>query len=143
MRVGNSLVGIQLIDADGTKKFLYGQRTIGATHSFKAGYNGLNVVCEGYATALSIKAALTSMRRPYALHVCFSAGNMKKVAATLKPGLVISDNDESRTGELAAKSIGWPYWMSDNIGEDANDFHNRVKLFTFSQSLKKSIMLCR
>ena len=143
MWVGNYLVGLQVIEADGAKKFLYGQRTSNATHSFKAGYNGLNVVCEGYATALSVKAALTSMRRPYALHVCFSAGNMKKVSATLKPGLVIADNDESRTGELAAQAIGWPYWMSDKIGEDANDFHNRVKLFAFSQSLKKSIMLCR
>jgi putative DNA primase/helicase len=78
---------------------------------------------------------MKQMKRRYNLHVCFSAGNMVKVAATLEPGLVIADNDESGTGERVAKEIGWPYWISDKVGEDANDYHQRLGLFAFTQSL--------
>ena len=53
MRCGGSLVGLQQIWQDGTKKFLYGQRTTGAV--FKFDNKGLNVLCEGYATAFSIQ----------------------------------------------------------------------------------------
>jgi putative DNA primase/helicase len=64
---------------------------------------------------------------------------MKKIASTIKSGVVIADNDESKTGERVAQEIGWPYWMSDQAGEDANDTHLRVGLFNFSQSLLKSL----
>jgi putative DNA primase/helicase len=64
---------------------------------------------------------------------------MKKIASTIKSGVVIADNDESKTGERVAQEIGWPYWMSDQVGEDANDTHLRVGLFNFSQSLLKSL----
>ena len=40
-------------------------------------------------------------------------------------------------GERVAKEIGWKYWMSDKVGEDANDTHNRVGAFAFGQSLLK------
>jgi len=49
--------------------------------------------------------------------------------------LVVADNDLSGTGERVAKEIGWNYWISEKPGEDANDFHQRVGLFRFSQSL--------
>lgn len=138
MRVDGSLVGCQIIDADGTKKFLFGQRTSGAEFCFDN--KGPHILCEGYATALSIRAALKSMKRRYTLHVCFSAGNMKKIASTIQePGLIVADNDASATGERTAKEIGWPYWLSDVVGEDANDTHQRVGLFKFSQSLVKSL----
>jgi len=137
MRLNGSLMGCQLIDIDGTKKFLYGQRTAGAEFCFNN--KGHHILCEGYATALSIRAAMKSLKRRYTLHVCFSAGNMKKVASTLKGGLIVADNDESGTGERMAKEIGWPYWISDKVGEDANDTHQRVGLFRFSQSLLKSL----
>lgn len=137
MRLGQNLVGCQLIDPDGGKKFLYGQRTAGAEFCFNN--KGPHILCEGYATALSIRAAMKSLKRRYTLHVCFSAGNMKKIASTLEGGLIVADNDESRTGEKTAQEIGWPYWMSDKVGEDANDAHQRLGLFKFSQSLLKSL----
>jgi len=137
MRVGNNLVGCQLIDQEGKKKFLYGQRTSGAEFVFNN--KGHHILCEGYATALSVRAALKALKRRYTIHVCFSAGNMKKVASTLNGGMVIADNDESQTGEKAAKDIGWPYWMSEIVGEDANDAHKRLGLFRFSQGLVKSL----
>jgi hypothetical protein len=42
-----------------------------------------------------------------------------------------------------AKEIGWPYWMSDQVGEDANDFHMRLGLFKFTQSLTPLLNLVR
>ena len=138
MRCGKSLVGLQQIWADGTKKFLYGQRTNGATFTFDN--KGMNILCEGYATALSVRAAMKQLKRRYTIHVCFSAGNMIKVAAGLESGLVIADNDKSGTGQQAAAEIGWPVWMSDRETEDANDFHRRIGLFKFSQSLTHSML---
>jgi putative DNA primase/helicase len=137
MRCGKSLVGIQQIWENGTKKFLYGQRTSGATFTFDN--KGINIVCEGYATALSVRAAMKQLKRRYTIHVCFSAGNMVRVAEGLEQGIVIADNDESGTGQRAAADIGWPVWISDQVGEDANDAHNRMGLFEFSQSLTRSM----
>jgi putative DNA primase/helicase len=98
---------------------------------------GIHILCEGYATGLSIQEAFKKMSRRYTIHVCFSAGNMKKIAADLKPGIVVADNDASGTGERVAKEVGWKYWMSDVVGEDANDTHVRLGNFTFGQSLLK------
>lgn len=138
MRVGGNLVGLQQIDEDGGKKFLYGQRTNNATFTFDN--KGINVLCEGYATALSVRLAFKQMKQRYTLHVCFSAGNMAKVAAGLEPGLLIADNDASGTGQRVAEESGWKYWLSDRVGEDANDFHQRVGLFQFTQSLTRSML---
>lgn len=138
MRMGGNLVGLQQIWPDGTKKFLYGQRTAGAV--FKFDNRGMNVLCEGYATALSIRSALKQLKTRYTIHVCFSAGNMARVAEQLESGLVVADNDASGTGQKVAAAIGWPTWMSDREGEDANDYHRRAGLFAFSQSLHRSML---
>jgi putative DNA primase/helicase len=141
MRVAGNLVGLQQIDQDGGKKFLYGQRTNNAVFTFDN--KGMNVLCEGYATALSVRLAFKQMKQRYTLHVCFSAGNMAKIAAGLEPGLLIADNDASGTGQRVAEESGWKYWLSDRIGEDANDFHQRVGLFGFTQSLTQSMLSSR
>jgi putative DNA primase/helicase len=138
MRVSGNLVGLQQIDEDGGKKFLYGQRTSNAVFTFDN--KGMNVLCEGYATALSVRLAFKQMKQRYTLHVCFSAGNMAKVAAGLEPGLLIADNDASGTGQRVAEESGWKYWLSDRVGEDANDYHQRVGLFRFTQSLTQSML---
>jgi putative DNA primase/helicase len=138
MRIGKSLVGLQQIWPEGNKRFLYGQQTNGATFTFDN--KGMNIVCEGYATALSVRAAMKQLKRRYTLHVCFSAANMVRVAAGLEPGLVIADNDRSGVGQAAASEIGWPIWMSDMVNEDANDFHQRLGLFELSQSLTHSML---
>ena len=139
MRVGYKIVGCQIINEEGGKKFLFGQRTSGAAFIFDN--RGPNILCEGYATALSVKAAMKALKRRYTLHVCFSAGNMKKVADTLPGGFVVADNDASRTGQNTAEQIGWPYWMPDTEGMDANDTHQRDGLFKFSQSLGRRLSL--
>ena len=138
MRVDGHLVGCQLINIDGTKKFLYGQRTSMAEFVFDN--KGVHILCEGYATALSIRKALKNMKKRYTIHVCFSAGNMVKIASSIeKPGVVVADNDESGTGERVAKEIGWPYWMSDVVGEDYNDAHQRLGLFKVAYPLARLV----
>lgn len=138
MRYGGNLVGVQQIWPDGRKRFLFGQRTAGAAFTFDN--KGMNILCEGYATALSIRSAFKQLKQRYTIHVCFSAGNMARVAEQLEPGLVVADNDASGTGQQVASDIGWPTWISDRVGEDANDYHRRAGLFAFSQSLTQSML---
>ena len=140
MRVGHRLVGCQLIREDGSKKFLFGQRTSNAEYIMDA--KGPHILCEGYATALSIKQALMTLKRKFTLHVCFSAGNMKKIAETLPGGFIVADNDLSLTGQKTAEEIGWPWWMPPEIG-DFNDFAQQVKTFKASQALNKMFNLSR
>ena len=76
MRVGDAIVGCQLIDVDGNKRFLKGQQTAGA--SFIIDNKGIDVWCEGFATAMSVRATMAAMKERYRIHVCFSASNMVK-----------------------------------------------------------------
>lgn len=138
MRVEKNLVGVQLIDEAGGKKFLTGMRSAGAEYVIDN--KGPHFLCEGYATALSLRAILKNWKRRYTIHVTFSAGNMLKIAATLPGGFVIADNDLSGTGERVAKEIGWPYWMSPEIG-DCNDHHLREGLFKTGQSILSALPL--
>jgi len=137
MRIGSNLVGLQMIDEEGNKKFLYGQRTSFAQFVFDN--KGIHVLCEGYATGLSIRAVLKQLKRRYTLHICFSANNMEKVASTLPGGFVVADNDLSGTGEKVAKKIGWAYYMPP--AGDFNDFLVDQWLFNSSQALGKSMPL--
>lgn len=141
MRRGSEIVGCQLIKPDGDKKFLFGQRSGGAEFVF--GQHGTHVLCEGFATALSARAVLRNLKVAHVVHVTFSAGNMKKVAEALSGGVVLADNDASGTGEKVAREIGWPYWMSDVVGEDFNDTHQRLGLFPLAMQLKQVMQRCR
>lgn len=134
MRRGRDLVGLQMIDIEGGKKFLFGQRSGGA--EFILGQKGMHVLCEGFATALSAQVVLRNLKIPYSIHVTFSAGNMKRIAQGLPGGVVLADNDASGTGERVAQEIGWPYWMSDVVGEDFNDAHLRLGTFALAMRLK-------
>lgn len=140
MRVGDRLVGCQLISEDGSKKFLYGQRSSLAEFVFNN--HGTHIYCEGYATALSVRLALKNRKIRYTIHVCFSANNLLKIAKSIGMGLVVADNDRSGTGERVAQESGLPYWISDVVGEDGNDYHQRMGLFRFSQGLASKLLEC-
>ena len=93
-------------------------------------------LCEGYATGLSILAALRSVGLRASVLVCFSAGNLVTVAPAIRgKGFVFADNDRSEAGERAAQQTGLPYCMSDRVGEDANDLHMRAGLMAVCQHL--------
>jgi putative DNA primase/helicase len=141
MRVGHHLVGCQIIDESGSKKFLAGQRTSNAAFTFDN--KGDHILVEGYCTALSVRAAMKALKRRYTLHVCFSAGNLIKVAATLPRGYVIADHDKpnptngTRAGHEVVKKVGWPFFMPEQEGMDFNDLHQSTSLFKCSQALDK------
>jgi putative DNA primase/helicase len=132
MRVAGVLSGVQLIDRCGNKKFLKGQRANGAEYVF--GSRGLDVWCEGYATARSISECLSMAGMLVKVHACFSAGNLKRMA---KSGFVVADNDASQTGENAAQATGLPYWMPDAVGTDFNDLHKEIGTFAAGMKLRK------
>jgi len=85
---------------------------------------------EGYATGLSLLAALRSVGLHASVVVCFSASNLIAVADQI-PGIryVYADNDVSKTGENAAIQTGLPWTMADQVGYDANDLHKNNGLF--------------
>jgi putative DNA primase/helicase len=137
MRMNNNLVGVQLIDEQGGKKFLQGQQSKGAACVIDAG--GVPIFCEGYATGLSIRAAMKAMKVRYKIYICFSASNMQEVALGVEGGFVVADKDPHATGETAARNTHKPYWLSDTTGEDFNDYHMRVGLFKAASSLKAAL----
>lgn len=138
MRIDSRLVGVQLIDDEGQKKFLHGQTTKGASFCMNA--KGIPIFCEGYATALSIRECMKSCGIKYSIYVCFSASNMKHIARTIGEGFIVADNDPNHIGENSAKETGKPYWLSETVGEDFNDYHRRVGNFRASQNLKKVLL---
>lgn len=138
MRRDGQLVGVQLINEQGEKKFLYGQISKGATFNMEA--KGVTLLCEGYATALSIKAAMTAIKLPYSIRVCFSAANMEEVSRGLSDCIIVADNDPNGVGERAARNTGKKYWISPTVGEDFNDYHLRCGLFQAALSLKRVLL---
>ena len=132
MRVDGSLVGCQMIDNEGNKRFLTGQRTKGATACFDN--KGKVILCEGYATALSIRRVLKKSMTRYCIHVCFSAANIVEVAKQYPDCVIVADNDP--TGISMAKKTGRPYWVSPNKGEDFNDYELRVNPESVNSLLK-------
>ena len=141
---------VQMIGTDGSKKFPSGSKVSEAV--YKIGNGAERYYCEGYATALSVMAALKRLYRDQhsEVWVCFSAGNIPKVAESRRRSMVIADHDwwrcpkkecrakwdyESKrcpscgssgvtepAGEKHAKQTGLPYWMPPEPGTDANDF---------------------
>jgi putative DNA primase/helicase len=138
MRMDNRLVGVQLIDHEGNKKFLHGQTTKGASFCMNA--KGVPIFCEGYATAISVRECMKACNIRYTIYVCFSASNMKYIARTVGEGIIIADNDPNSIGEKSAKDTGQPYWLSETVGDDFNDYHQRLGTFRASQSLKKALL---
>jgi phage/plasmid primase-like uncharacterized protein len=133
MRIGKNLVGVQLIDEAGGKKFLYGQKTAGAEYVIDN--KGVNILTEGFATGLSVRKIMKSLKMRYTVRVTFSAGNLLKIARTLDKAFVVADNDRSGAGEKTAIETGFPYWISDTVGEDFNDYHLRVGTFKATQAI--------
>lgn len=137
----NELQGAQIIrwqpdEMKWEKKMLPGMKARGAVLRLGSTRATETILCEGYATGLSIELAARQMRLNAAVHVCFSDVNMVHVAGLIKKGrrYVFADHDKPakrtgrRAGEEAARQTGLPYCMSPVEGEDANDMHARAGL---------------
>jgi len=139
----NELQGAQLIrwlaaEREWDKKMIPGMKAKGAV--FRLGNKAASetFLCEGYATGLSIEAALRRAGSGASVLVCFSANNMEYVAPMVKGRVfVFADNDKSGTGEKSAQATGLPYCMSETVGFDANDLHKKNGLMAVCQLLMK------
>ncbi len=150
MRQDGRIVGAQTISdkAGFEKRFLFGQKTGGATYVIDN--KGPKWFCEGYATGLSVRAALQAIKTRYTLIVCFSAGNLLKVTRNHGEGFVVADHDHASTqapleggmGVKVATDSGLPFWSAGEAGMDFNDYHRKHGLFKASQALK-GLMLRR
>ncbi|UOF77447.1 toprim domain-containing protein [Caudoviricetes sp.] len=127
------LVNIQTIAPDGEKLFLYGGQIKGCF--FGIGKVGkVTVVCEGYATGVSIHMATN-----LPVVVAFNAGNLPVVCeffagiSKVKGVVVASDNDRSGTGikkalecvQVAPRKVRvalCPH-IGEGKGTDFNDLH--------------------
>lgn len=136
MRINGNLIGCQMIDETGNKKFLSGQITKGAVATFDN--KGMDIITEGYATALSVRRALKAMRVRYRIHVTFSAGNLPEIARIFPECFVVGDRDA--TGIKVAKQANRPVWFSDVEGEDFNDTELRFGSLAAGQSLLDSFV---
>lgn len=130
------LNSVQTITFDGQKKFLAGGKAKGSV--FVIGSGPETFLCEGYATGLSIRAALQSIYRQARVMVCFSAANVAHVSDSVG-GYVVADHDHHGVGEKYAVKSGLPYWMPPEPG-DANDYersHGRRALAEALNELRR------
>lgn len=135
--LANKLVGLQSIQWNDAaekfqKKFLPGMKAKGAV--YRLGSGAEIILCEGYATGLSIHAAVKRLRLNASVMCCFSAANIVTVAKT-HGHFVAADNDQSNTGEQAAMATGLPWLMPDTVGEDWNDVHATEGLMAVCKSV--------
>lgn len=137
----NRILGVQRIHWDEgerawIKKMAYGMRATGAVLRLGPPRAAETVLCEGYATGLSLDAAVTQMRLNASVLVCFSDTNLRHVAG-LVPGrkYAFADNDASGAGDRAVQAAGLAYCMSDVVGEDANDLHQRAGVLAVAVKL--------
>lgn len=118
---------VQRIAADGSKLFLPGGKAKGSVFFIGPMVPRERWLVEGYATGLSVRAAIRSMYRDAQVIVCFSAGNLahigRLVAELRCPAYVMADNDKSEAGAKAAQDSGLPWVMPPEVGTDANDMH--------------------
>lgn len=126
-RVGGRVVTVQFIDAEGAKKNILGGQMGGAAHRIATGRSVW--VCEGIATALSVRAALRLLGVSATVLSAFSAGNVAKVAGSIPGAFIAADNDRPiealgnvGTGEFYAAQSGCRWTMPQNVG-DFNDMH--------------------
>lgn len=114
---------VQRISPGGAKLFLPGGKAKGSVFVLGKGAWRERWLCEGYATGLSLQRALMDLRRAAEIIVCFSAGNLKHVAAIVETAHVMADNDLSGAGQKVAEETGLPWVMPPAVGNDANDLH--------------------
>lgn len=132
------LVGLQRIYPDGSKRFIKGTPLAGSYCTIGTpSRDGVVVICEGYATGASIRAATG-----HCVVVAFNAGNLQAVALKIRkalpaatiilaadddawtdgnPGMSSASDAASATGSL----IAVPRWYGDRAEKrtDFNDLH--------------------
>jgi putative DNA primase/helicase len=125
--IGKAITTVQFIGPDGAKKNILGGRMSGAALRIATGLE--TWVCEGIATAMSVRAALRLLGRRATVVSAFSASNVAQVAASAPQAVIAADNDKPLpqldglgTGEFYARRAGCAWVMPPDRG-DWNDMH--------------------
>lgn len=139
-RIGQRLTTVQFITAEGAKKNILRGQMGGAFHRIATGRE--TWVCEGIATALSVRAALRLLGRSATVLSAFSASNVAKVAEGIRGAIVAADHDKPipdfgglGTGEFYARRTGRKWAMPPAMG-DFNDMHQADGLRAVALQLK-------
>ena len=126
-RIGGRVTTVQFITAEGAKKNILGGQMGGAAHRIATGRE--TWVCEGVATALSVRAALRLLGRSATVLCAFSAQNVSAVAAAISDAVIAADHDRPidalgglGTGEYWARKSGCR-WIQPPEPGDWNDHH--------------------
>ena len=121
-RLDGQIVSLQEIQADGTKLTLKDSKI--ASASFTIGSGRDEILCEGYATGLSIWTAATGLHLPVRVTCCFAAANVAAVAERRRRAVLVADNDKPLpqfgglgAGEFYARAH-WPALDDAARGED-------------------------
>jgi putative DNA primase/helicase len=160
IRAGGELVNLQIIGADGSKRFLTGGQVKGASvvlGQIKGA--ALVLLCEGWATGCTLRAATE-----LPVIVAFNARNMVTIAEKLAKALpsdiqviVCGDSDTSLTGQKAASDAaarlsprGYsviPVFTQEQIGQyqtdhdkppsDFNDLHHLAGIEAVSEQIHR------
>lgn len=132
---------IQFITADGEKKNLLRGQMGGTSYRICSG-GPENWVCEGFATALSVRDALRLLGRRATVWSAFAASNVAKVAQGVPGARIAADHDKPvptlgglGAGEYFAVQSGRAWTMPPNE-EDFNDMHQRLGLRAVALHLK-------
>lgn len=137
----NALQGVQFVrwvevERKWEKKMIPGMRAKGAVFRIGDATAPETFLVEGYATGLSVAAALRGVGLRASVLITFSANNLVLVAPWVRGrAFIFADNDESGTGQRAAEATKLPWCTSSVEGEDANDLHMRAGLMAVCKQL--------
>jgi putative DNA primase/helicase len=146
----NSLVSVQFIMPNGSKKFKAGGRIKGCFMVIGE-LKGTLFICEGYATAATIHQATGK-----SVIVAFNAANLSPVITALKllnikiQIIIVADNDISNVvntglikGQECAKQhdlpLIYPTFSDDQLGSDFNDLVSFIGLDVAAVDLIKAV----
>ena len=123
------------------KKFILGTVAKGSVFRIGNRYAPIAILCEGYATGLSIAKAAKMMSLDVTVMVCFSAFNTYHVSTLLKGYRrgIFADHDKSGKGEEYALKAGVPYIKSSHEGFDANDELAELGVFYLAKNVRQLV----
>lgn len=140
-RIGPRIATVQIIGPDGAKKNILRGKMAGAFHRIATGRE--TWVCEGIATALSVRAALRILGRSATVLCAFAANNVAKVAGEMPGAIIAADHDRPLeqlgglgTGEFYARGTGLRWVMPPAMG-DFNDMHQQDGLRAVALRLRE------
>lgn len=142
-RIDGKLTTVQFITPEGTKKNIFRGQVGGAFHRICSGRD--TWVCEGIATALSVRAALRLLGASVTVLSAFSASNVGRVAEAIRGARIAADNDKPvetlgglGAGEFYARKSG-RRWLMPPAPGDFNDYHTQAGVRAVALHLREAL----